>query len=91
MYSKNQCRRIEALERAARRHRQRVALVKMRDRALNTLSDETLADLWRFFRAVHDVEDADPAAWDAYHAFEAALEREKASSTGLAPSQKIAN
>ena len=72
--------RIEALEKAAKRHRQRTALAQMENRALGTLSDDQLDALVRWLRVITGKGVPDDAGSDAHQAFQAALEREQAAS-----------
>jgi hypothetical protein len=80
MYLRRVRRRIEALEKAAKRHRQRTALAQIQNRALDTLSDDQLEAFVRWLRFITAGGEPDDAGSDACEAFYAALEREQAAS-----------
>lgn len=80
MYLRRVGKRIEALEKAAKRHRQRTALAQMQNRAMATLSDDQLEAFVRWLRFMTEGGKPDDAGSDASEAFYAAMEREQAAS-----------
>jgi hypothetical protein len=74
--------RIESLERAAQRYKQRLAAARFRDRALESLSDEELGSLVEWLRAVCGEDSGAEPALQGWLAYQQALARETARGDG---------
>lgn len=77
MHITTMCRRIEALEKTLPPMCARAAEEKIRNRALEHLSNEELALLINWFRAQEQGRSADDSEWEALGAYQAALAQER--------------